>query len=119
MRRALPALIALGVVSLACAGPAYAVSKNVEHLDTLAEAKNATAINFVEYERRGRDLDVMLVTGRFGLKSYSLEDPEDPRLLDELGAEALRLRGDPPQAQARAAVARSARVRRLDDARAR
>ena len=38
----------------------------------------------------------MLVTGRFGLKSYSLADPADPRLLDELTAEELRLPGDPP-----------------------
>jgi hypothetical protein len=38
----------------------------------------------------------MLVTGRFGLKSYSLADPADPQLLDELDAEALRLQGDPP-----------------------
>ena len=38
----------------------------------------------------------MLVTGRFGLKSYSLADPADPRLLDEVTAEDLRLPGDPP-----------------------
>jgi hypothetical protein len=75
---------------------ALAASKNVEHLTTLPEAKNATAINFLEYERRGPDLDVMLVTGRFGLKSYSLENPAAPELLDELGAEELRLPGDPP-----------------------
>ena len=37
----------------------------------------------------------MLVTGRFGLKSYSLADPAHPRLLDELTAEELRLPGDP------------------------
>jgi hypothetical protein len=96
MRRALLALLALAASSFVLAAPAHAASKNVEHLTTLGEAKNATAINFLEYERRGPDLDVMLVTGRFGLKSYSLEDPSDPELLDELGAEALRLRGDPP-----------------------
>ena len=38
----------------------------------------------------------MLVTGRFGLKSYSLEDPRHPELLDEVTAEELRLPGDPP-----------------------
>jgi hypothetical protein len=38
----------------------------------------------------------MLVTGRFGLKSYSLRDPANPRLLDEITAEELRLQGDPP-----------------------
>ena len=70
-------------------------SKNVELLDSLAEAKNATAINFLERPARA-DLDVMLVTGRFGLKSYSLDDPAHPELLDELTAEDLRLQGDPP-----------------------
>ena len=85
----------------------------------------------------------MLVTGRFGLKSYSLADPTDPRLLDELTAEELRLPGDPPVdftpdangtpistfwqnedmdvdpgPQARAALARPARLPRHDHARA-
>jgi hypothetical protein len=92
----LRALLALGVSSLVLAAPASGASKNVEHLTTLPEAKDATAINFLEYERRGPDLDVMLVTGRFGLKSYSLADPAKPALLDELTAEALRLPGDPP-----------------------
>jgi hypothetical protein len=45
--------------------------------------------------RRGKSLDVMLVTGRFGLKTYSLADPENPSLLGELTAEELRLPGDP------------------------
>ena len=43
----------------------------------------------------GRNRDVMLVTGRFGLKSYSLSNPSKPQLLDELTAEQLRLTGDP------------------------
>ncbi len=38
----------------------------------------------------------MLVTGRFGLKSYSLDNPGHPELLDEITAEELRLPGDPP-----------------------
>ena len=38
---------------------------------------------------------MMLVTGRFGLKSYSLENPAKPQLLDELSAERLKLEGDP------------------------
>jgi hypothetical protein len=111
---------------LVLAGPAAAqgASKNVELLDNLDEVKDATAINFLEYGRdrgrgdddddddddndgdrrgkasgrdhRGKSSDVMLVTGRFGLKSYSLRDPAHPRLLDEVTAEDLRLRGDPP-----------------------
>jgi hypothetical protein len=96
MRRGLPALLALGIVFVLPAATASAASKNVEHLDQLEEAKNATAINFLEYDRRGPDLDVMLVTGRFGLKSYSLDDPRHPELLDELTADDLRLQGDPP-----------------------
>ena len=78
----------------------------------------------------------MLVTGRFGLKSYSLDDPAHPVLLDEVTAEdcacratrpstsartrrrvdvlAERGHGRRPKAQARAAVARPARVRGLD-----
>jgi len=44
----------------------------------------------------GKSLDVMLVTGRFGLKTYSLADRDSPELLGELTAEELRLPGDPP-----------------------
>jgi hypothetical protein len=78
---------------LAWASPAFAVSKNVQFLDNLPAAKNATAINFLSYADRS---DVMLVTGRFGLKSYSLSDPAHPVLLDEITADDLRLTGDPP-----------------------
>ncbi len=80
-------------VVLALAAPAFgaSASKGVELVDNLPEAKNATAINFLQYRRR----DVMLVTGRFGLKSYSLADRGNPVLLDEIDAEALRLPGDP------------------------
>jgi hypothetical protein len=97
------ALGALGAL-LVFAAPASGASKNVKLLDNLPEVKDATAINFLEYDvkkksRWGwhkRELDVMLVTGRFGLKSYSLEDPRHPELLDEVTAEELRLPGDPP-----------------------
>src|SRR4051794_28533821 len=86
---------AVGAAALAFAPPASAVSKNVELVKQLPEAKYATAINFLEYDRPGGKLDVMLVTGRFGLKSYSLADPANPRFLDEITAEDLRLPGDP------------------------
>ena len=63
----------------------------------LPEATDATAINFMSYRRGpGARRRVMLVTGRFGLKSYSLRDPAHPVLLDEVTAEQLRLPGDPP-----------------------
>ena len=99
-RSALGAAAAL----LALAAPASGASKNVELLDNLPEAKNATAINFLTYTNAGRGSgqakgreaqDIMLVTGRFGLKSYSLDDPAQPELLDEVTAEELRLSGDP------------------------
>jgi hypothetical protein len=91
MRRGI--IVALGLALLAFAPSASAASKNVELKKNLPAAANATAINFLQYKDRA---DVMLVTGRFGLKSYSLADPADPVLLDELDAEALRLQGDPP-----------------------
>jgi hypothetical protein len=37
----------------------------------------------------------MMVTGRFGLKSYSLADPANPQLLDQITSEDLELSGDP------------------------
>src|SRR4051812_6834152 len=85
---------ALGVVGalLVFATPAGAASKNVKLQDNLPEAKYATAINFLQYKHSA---DVMLVTGRFGLKSYSLRDPAHPRLLDQITSEDLRLPGDP------------------------
>jgi hypothetical protein len=73
--------------------PAFAVSKNVRHVKTLPEGKWATAINFLTY---GKTNDVMMVTGRFGLKSYSLADPANPKLLDEITSQDLELPGDPP-----------------------
>ena len=88
------ALASLGAValSLAIASPAFAASKNVQLVKTLPEGKWATAINFLNY----RGQDVMMVTGRFGLKSYSLADPRNPRLLDEITSQDLQLQGDPP-----------------------
>ena len=104
MRRGpMAVLVAAGALALSAA-PASGASKNVELLDNLPEVKNATAINFLSYTNaglgkgaaKGREArDVMLVTGRFGLKSYSLADPANPQLLDEVTAEELRLPGDP------------------------
>jgi hypothetical protein len=97
MRRGvLAAYGAVVAALLVIAAPASGASKNVERLDTLPEVKDATAINFMSYGHGANKRDVMLVTGRFGLKSYSLQNPADPQLLDELTAEELRLPGDPP-----------------------
>ena len=79
MRRG--ALATCGAVAslLAVTSPAFAASKNVERVKTLPEGKWATAINFLNYGKQHGD--VMLVTGRFGLKSYSLKDPASPKHL--------------------------------------
>jgi hypothetical protein len=84
--------LAIAGALLVFAAPASAASKNVKLLDNLQDAKYATAINFLQYKHGS---DVMLVTGRFGLQSYSLRDPKHPRLLDSVTAEDLRLPGDP------------------------
>ena len=119
---------------LVFAAPASGASKNVELVDNLPEAKDATAINFMstarpEPRRHARDRALraeVVLAARSG----------PPELLDEVTAEELRLPGDPPvnfspdarrsrrsgrtrtwtstRAQARAAVARPARVRGLD-----
>jgi hypothetical protein len=81
--------------------PAGAI-KGVELVDNLPEARAATAINFMTYGKqnqgRGKNkgTDVMLVTGRFGLKTYDLSNPAKPRFLDEVTNDQLRLPGDPP-----------------------
>ena len=75
-RGALAAYAAMLAALLVIAAPASGASKNVELLDNLPEAKDATAINFMSYGKH--ESDAMLVTGRFGLKSYSLEDPRHP-----------------------------------------
>jgi hypothetical protein len=90
------ALCTVSASLLAFAAPASGASKNVELVDNLPEVKNATAINFMQYGKGRHSQDVMLVTGRFGLKTYSLDNPRNPRLLDEITAEELRLPGDPP-----------------------
>ena len=56
-----------GAFLLTLVAPALGASKNVELLDNLPGAKHATAINFLSYDKGS---DVMLVTGRFGLRSY-------------------------------------------------
>jgi len=94
--------VVLGL-GLAFAPPAAAIEqppgalKGVELAGNLPEAKFATAINFLVYGKPGKQgRDVMLATGRFGLKTYDLADPAAPVLLDEITSEDLRLPDDPP-----------------------
>jgi hypothetical protein len=95
-------VVAATAAVLACAAaPAAAKPKgdpppgaigNVDFVGNLPEMKWATAINFLQYGKR----DVMLVTGRFGLRSYDITKPDKPKFLDAVDNEALRLQGDPP-----------------------
>ena len=132
--------LALGVLgaSLVFAAPAAGdASKNVELLKTIPEAKNATAINFLEYRDgwHGK-LDVMLVTGRFGAEVVLAGEPDEAAAARRAVGGAAEAEGDPDvdfgppdtsaptstfwqnedmdvdqDAQARAALARPARVR--------
>ena len=71
-------------VLLAMTSPAFAVSKNVEHVKTIC--RRASGPRRSTSSTTGGQ-DVMMVTGRFGLKSYSLADPANPQLLDEITSE--------------------------------
>ncbi|HET6547356.1 MAG TPA: hypothetical protein VFG79_02790 [Solirubrobacter sp.] len=93
---------ALAALAAACvvAAPANAAEappgaiKNVEFVNNLPEGKQATAINFLTYGHGRKALDVMLITGRFGLKTYDMSNPESPRLLGEVGNDKLLLQYD-------------------------
>ena len=99
MRMKGSALAAL-VVMLAAAAPADAAPpppgaiKNMEFITNLPEGRQATAINFMTYGHGSKAREVMLITGRFGLKTYDMANPEAPRLLDELGNDQLVLQYD-------------------------
>jgi hypothetical protein len=101
-KRSAWAVLAAAGAMLAGASPAAAIEqpagalKNVELMGNLPEGKYATAINFLSYGDGRHERDVMLITGRFGLKTYDLANPTEPELLDEIGNEELRLPGDPP-----------------------
>ena len=56
-----------------------ALSDNLEYVHRSAEARGITEGKFDTV--RGKD--VLVITGRFGFKTYDVEDPANPRLLDE------------------------------------
>jgi hypothetical protein len=93
------ALAVLGA-ALVTAAPAAAATpppgaiKNLEYVTTLPEGRQATAINFMTYGQGSKARDVMLITGRFGLKTYDMANPDQPVLLDELGNDKLVLQYD-------------------------
>ena len=86
------AVLACSAAPAAAAEPPAGAIGNVEFVKNLPEMKWATAINFIQYGEQ----DVMFATGRFGLRSYDISDPENPVFLDSVENEALRLQGDPP-----------------------
>ena len=59
--------------------PGAAISDNLEYVTRVAGANGITEGKFDTV--RGKK--VLVVTGRFGFKTYDVSDPEDPQLLDE------------------------------------
>ena len=90
----LPGLFAAPATAQEALPPPPGAISGVELVGNLPEATQATAINFLEYGRGRGQRNVMVVTGRFGLKTYDLADPAAPLLLDELTSEELKLPGD-------------------------
>ena len=56
-----------------------AMSSNLEYVSRVPEARGITEGKFDRVGNR----DVLVITGRFGFKTYNVSDPENPRLLDE------------------------------------
>jgi hypothetical protein len=76
------------------ADPPAGAIKNMEFVKNLPEGRQSTAINFLTYGKGSKERVVMLITGRFGLKTFDMADPENPVLLDELGNDQLVLQYD-------------------------
>lgn len=94
----------LGIPVMAAGPPVEAppgAIENVDYVGTIEDTEGVVAINFLEYEARGRSVDVMMVSGTFGLKSYALLDATDPILLDEIGADEFKLPSDPAVTEVR------------------
>ncbi len=87
MRRLGVATVMMGAVLLVTPASALAadpppgadMSKNLEYVTRIAGANGITEGKFDKV--RGRD--TLVITGRFGFKTYDVEDPEKPKLLDE------------------------------------
>jgi hypothetical protein len=76
----LAALLALPATAQAAdAPPGAAMSSNLEYVTRMPEASGITEGKFDEV--RGKD--VLVITGRFGFKTYDVGDPAKPKLLDE------------------------------------
>ncbi len=82
-RRALLAGVAALVMAPAGASAAAppegaAMSDNLEYVNRLPDARGITEGKFDRVGRR----DVLVITGRFGFKTYDVSDPENPTPLD-------------------------------------
>ncbi|MFK8026389.1 MAG: hypothetical protein AB8G26_20715 [Ilumatobacter sp.] len=94
---AIAASLSLGFPAIA-AEPFEGEMQNVDHLGTLPDTEGAIAVNFLKYDGTGSGrLNVMMVSGTFGLKSYDVNDPANPILLDELPATTFLRPGDPAE----------------------
>lgn len=92
---AFAAVLAFGMPAIAAEAPAGVID-NVDYLGTLEDTSGAIAVNFLKYDGTGMGrLNVMMVSGTFGLKSYDVADPKSPILLDEIPATDFLLPGDP------------------------
>ena len=60
------------------APPGAAISDNLEYVTRVPDAAGITEGKF----DRVRGTDVMVITGRFGFKTYDVSDPRDPQPLD-------------------------------------
>ncbi|GAA3877488.1 hypothetical protein GCM10022243_47810 [Saccharothrix violaceirubra] len=70
-----------------------AASKNVELRAAIPDTAGAISINFIEYRHR----DVAFVSGTWGLKTYDVTRPDQPKLLDHLTKKDIALPGDDPE----------------------
>jgi hypothetical protein len=59
--------------------PGAAMSSNLEYVTRVAGANGIVEGKFDQVKGK----DVLVVTGRFGFKTYDVSDPRDPQLLDE------------------------------------
>ena len=76
---ALGTLLLIPAVATAQAPPGAAISDNLEYVTRVAGAAGITEGKFDWV--RGKK--VLVVTGRFGFKTYDVSDPTNPQLLDE------------------------------------
>jgi hypothetical protein len=86
MRRLGAAAVVVGALLGAPAGaqaadppPGAAMSSNLDYVTRVAGASGIVEGKFDRVKGR----DVLVVTGRFGFKTYDVSDPEDPELIDE------------------------------------